>query len=160
VAITGSPLPWIHRDSRKGLYYTQQWRGLNVVRSWPRHRKARRSALQRQKETDFANAVLAIKWLDPTIVSQVQDAFAKGPALWRDYLMSLLYGTAFALTTEEGATIYPRQFHEKVSRALDLLGAETGALLVRADAQWQTLPPGAAGMVLTSRGPALTPAWQ
>ncbi|MFZ1059367.1 MAG: hypothetical protein WAP47_09265 [Candidatus Rokuibacteriota bacterium] len=130
-----------------------------MLRSWPRHRKARRSALQRQKETDFAAAVLAIKWMDPTITATTMDAFRKSPVLWRDFLMSMLYGTAFALTTDEGTTIYPRQFWEKVSRALDLLGAETGAILVRSLGQWQTLPPGTAGTVLTSQGPAALPHW-
>jgi hypothetical protein len=159
VATTASPLPWIRKDSRKGLYYSRQWRGITVAQGWPRRRKARRSALQRQKETDFAAAVLAIKWMDPTLVSAYIDRCKGSQVLWRDALMAQLYGTAFALTSAEGTTIYPQQFYNKVNRALDLIGAETGALFVRAPGQWQTLAPGAPGSRFTSRGPGLTPHW-
>jgi len=159
VALLGAPLPWIRKDSRKGLYYTRLWRGLTVTSIWPRRRKARRSALQRQKERDFAAAVLAIKWMDPTLLSAYIDRCANSQTLWRDQLMAQLYGTAFAFTTAEGTTIVPRGFWQKVSHALDLLGAETGALLVRAVGQWQTLPPGAEGTRLTSNGPDAPPSW-
>jgi hypothetical protein len=98
--------------------------------------------------------------MDPAIVSGYIDAFKASPALWRDQLTALLYGTAFCLTTAEGVTIYPKQFWQKVSNALDLLGAETGALLVRTAGQWQTLPPGQAGSVLTSTGPDNPLTWE
>jgi hypothetical protein len=160
VAVLGTPLPWVRKDSRRGLFYTREWRGRTVISGWPRRRKARRSALQRQKERDFAAAVLALKWLDPRLQAAYIDRCRPSQTLWRDQLMAQLYGTAFTITTSNGQTIYPRSFHEKISRALDQLGAETGALLVRAAAQWQTLPPGAPGLVLTSRGPGLTPTWQ
>jgi hypothetical protein len=151
VTILGAPLPWIQRDARLGLYYTQLWRGLRVVRV---------STGQLARARDFAAAVLAIKWLDPGIIAAAMDANKGSPSLWRDQLMSQIYGTAFALTDAEGKTIYPRQFVEKVTRALDLLGAETGALLVRAPGQWQTLAPGAPGFRLTSNGPGTTPTWR
>jgi hypothetical protein len=159
VALLGPPVPWVRREARRGIWYTRQWRGLTVLSTWPRHRKARRSALQRQREYDFASVVLAIKWLDPELVKATRDEFAGSQILWRDYLMAVLYGTAFALTNDEGRTIYPRQFYEKVSRSLDLLGAETGALLTRGAGQWQTITPGPLGSKFTARGPGLTPHW-
>ena len=159
MALLGPPLPWVRREARHGIYYTRQWRGLTVLSRWPRHRKARRSALQRQKEYDFASVVLAIKWLDPSLLAGTMDAFKGTQVLWRDYLAAMLYGTAFALTTDEGRTLYPRQFYDKINNALDLLGAETGALQVRNGGQWQTLPPGPTGSMLTSGGPGENLRW-
>lgn len=159
MAVIGAPVPWVQRDSRRGLYYVRTWRGLRVLNMWPRRRKARRSALQRQKERDFADVVLAIKWMDPTILSTYIDAAAGSPVLWRDMLMAQLYGTAFLIDFDDGTTLYPKQFVAKISNALDLLGAETGATLVRMPGQWATIAPGAVGTVLTSQGPDALPIW-
>lgn len=160
MAVTGAPLPWVNRDSRRGLYYTRTWRGIRVVSMWPRRRKARRTAKQRQKETDFAAVSLAIKWLDPEILSTTIDAAKGSPVLWRDMLTAQFYGTAFLLDIEGGKTIYPRQFLEKVSGSLDTIGSETGALLVRQIGQWQTVTPAEAGTVWTSTGENTMPQWK
>jgi len=159
MAILGEPIPWVRKEAYEGVFYTRRWRGKRVTSSWPRRRKRRRAALQRQKETDFAAAVLAIKWMDPTIVGQYIDRAKPTQTLWRDALMSQIYGTAFALTSDEMLTIYPQQFWLKVSNSLDKLGFETGALLVRGSGQWQTIAPAAAGLVLTSGGPDTLPTW-
>ena len=159
MAILGAPLPWVRRESYRGVYYVRRWRGRKVLNLWPRRRKQRKSAKQRQRETDFAAAVLAIKWMEPQLKSDYIERCAPAQTLWRDQLMAQLYGTAFAFTTAEGTTIYPKQFYLKVSNALDLLGAETGALLFRQLGQWATLPPGPPGSVLTSSGPGFAPQW-
>lgn len=159
MALLGTPLPWVRKDAREGLFYTRRWRGRVVISSWPGRRRARRSALQRQKERDFAAAVLAIKWMDPQMVAGYRERLAGTGTLWRDQLMAQLYGTAFAITTADGTVLYPQQFWQKVSAALDWLGAESGALLVRGIGQWQTLQPGPAGARLTSNGPDTPPSW-
>ncbi|MFZ1059428.1 MAG: hypothetical protein WAP47_09585 [Candidatus Rokuibacteriota bacterium] len=159
MAILGAPIPWLRHESRKGIYIVRRAGGQVIQQAWPRRRKARRTQLQLRKERDFAAAVLAIKWMDPSILAGYQDRYASSSTLWRDALMATIYGTAFALTTTEGATIYPQQFRDKVSRSLDLLGAESGALLARGAGQWQTIPPGPTGALLTSQGPGSLPQW-
>lgn len=97
--------------------------------------------------------------MDPTIQSTFMDAAAGTGVLWRDMMTAMLYGTLFAIDLEGGTTLHPIQFVEKISRALDLIGAETGAMLIRGQGQWITVRPGEVGQVLTSTGPDSLPTW-
>lgn len=159
MARLGAAIPYVPRASRRGAFMINVWRGIYRAQAWPRRRKAKRSAKQRQLERDFASAQLAIKWMDPQLVANAMDTFKTSKVLWRDFLTAQLYGTLITMVDQTGKEIFPLQFVRKMSAALDLLGAETGAVLVRGAGIWQTLAPGSAGQRFTSNGPDQIPTW-
>lgn len=48
----------------------------------------------------------------------------------------------------------------EVSGVLDILGDDQGSVLYRDETQWDALPPGTAGDVLTTAGVGANPSWQ
>jgi hypothetical protein len=139
--------------------YTRTWRGRLVASIWPRKRKARRTLTQREREEMLRSMVLAIKYTNPETVSHAIDTFKKSRILYRDWLFSVMYGSAIWNLTLDGRPFYPDQFRIAVSKALDELRPQRPGIPARHARHWHILPFGPAGTVLTSQGPGQPPTW-
>lgn len=73
---------------------------------------------------------------------------------------STTLGQLYSVETTDGIEILPYRAKWLVMKSLDLITKTIGSLLVRGDSDWEDIPPGVAGQVLTSQGPNAKPAYQ
>lgn len=83
----------------------------------------------------------AWRYLPAEIKQQLEDAARPYHVRGMDLFLANLIGSLFAITTEDGRTIYPWRARYYVGRALDLIAATPGALLVRGPVRWEGLLP-------------------
>ena len=145
--------------SLRGALVIDTVRGRIRVRRWPRPAtpQQRRAAASWSRwlriQTAFYNLLPA------EFKAQLQEQTRGWPWMPRDLWIAAQRGTLWLLQTTHGVTIYPLQFMEKVSQALDALGQFAGDLLARGPTLWQRIPIGSPGQVLTVQGDPPMPAW-
>lgn len=154
-----APLPGAHRLHLRRTFYVRQWRGLLIAQACPLRPKRTRNPRIKAAQRAMRDATRAWRYQDPQTLAAYVRAFRNTQVLPRDAFTSMLYGTLIAFPTPDGRTLWPHRLATLVSRALDALAAEPGALPVRAAQSWQALRPGPRGALLRSQGPAAPPVW-
>jgi hypothetical protein len=145
--------------SHRGALVIDTVRGRIRVRRWPRRAtpQQRRASAPWSKWLRIQTALYNL--LPAEFKAQLQEQARGWPWMPRDLWIAAQRGTLWLLETADGITIYPLQFMEKVSQALDALGQSAGDLLARGPTLWQRVPIGTPGQVLTVQGTPPMPVW-
>lgn len=134
-------------------------RGQMRVRAWPKKRGKRVAPGTKAYNDWFRDCLALIKRMEPGFLLWCMER-TKGTNIYpRDLAMQLLSGRGVMLVKPDGTKYFPEAYMEDVSLALDSLGQEIGALLLRGPEHWEQLLQGLPGQVLTSGGPDVPPAW-
>lgn len=139
----------LHRAHR-GIVLHSVWRGQSVAKAWPRKRGPKGTPAQLAAREAFGRLASAF--------NDIADSEKLGARLmaegtgytWRDVLMRTMTGRFFLI---DGVNSVDAQ------ETLDAISRQIGALLVRTDAGWLGLSPGAEGEVLTAHGAGALPSY-
>jgi hypothetical protein len=159
MAKLGAPIAYARPVALRGAYTISLHRGVIVASIWPRKHRNRPKKTENERRDWLRNMVLATKWMDSGTSSLIRDQFGGGATLARDIQTMMLAGTAFAFPLDNGKWLLPIRFRNLLWTALDKVIQLPGGPLARHPQRWITAPPGAAGTVLTSNGPAALPSW-
>lgn len=116
--------------------------GRLVATSWPRHARRKKTIEEQDSVDAFDAAELLIHRTDGRILKQIREDVKGTQWLWRDLLMTFMYGTFFLLHDEKGRAIYPMSISTEVSQALDAVTQTPGAMLYRGPNGWVIITPG------------------
>ena len=145
---------------RPGVYYVSKWRGLIVVKKWPRRRKR-----IHPNQQDAVDAFKRATWMArnvPAIEQTVaMDMARTGPFTWKDILLMSYYGTLYTARTEDGELIAPwRLVMDTIQELLAAIGDQQAMLLYHDGTKWAALLAGDDGKVLTAHGSSANPTWE
>jgi hypothetical protein len=151
--------PNVKPYSLKGLVMLDTTRGVPRVRIWPGPRGREPTPTERAYIDLFRLWTRLYSVSDPRIQTDARKFARLTRSFPRDIWAASMHGTLWALTTDEGVTIYPMQAVEKVSESLDVIAQFPGSLLVRGEKLWFALTPGAPGQILSLSGDPPMPTW-
>lgn len=156
---TPVPPAGVRKRSQPGMFVEAEWRGIKVLRKWPRRRTAEENAKRLASCQLFYDRVKTMKTeLAATQIAarQMSDGSALLP---RDVQMMLMSNSYYGTFEIDGQLYFPREAMTEVSTALDVLNRTPGAILYRGPDGWVGLLPGEAGDVLTLSGDPARPTW-
>lgn len=120
-------------------------RGAQRVRRWPRKRPGKGSPKERAVREKFRQAQRAAHYLAPNCKLYIDKQVEGSPLLPRDIVTMMVFGRWAAFVMPDGKEIWPMAARIDVSEALDILGAEEGATLVRGPKYWEAFKGAASG---------------
>lgn len=150
------------RPSLRGSLMIDTVHGKVRIRAWPRKRGKPKTPDQAHRQTKFAMAQLASKFVSPQQMVDVMNARAGTPILPRDVFTSLFYGRLAAFIMTNGKVIWPMAARTDVSDALDVITQTPGYFLRRGNAGWEGVAqPSSLGfrLIQDEMITAPTPAW-
>lgn len=123
-----------------GIAAFNTWRGLLIVKKWPRKRGKRGTPAQMAARAEFTKMVRAVQAMIVEDQVAAHDLATGTAFTWRDVLSS-------AMTMNLVDVEIPLDFTAQA--ALDTIIATPGAILLRGATKWVGLAPQGAGQVLT-----------
>lgn len=146
--------------SLTGKALVTTWRGIAILKKWPRKRK-RPIPPNQQIIVDWFTATNKLFKQLPAESQMWYRQQREGTPLYpRDIYMAHQAGTLFRIILKDGTKRYPVSFRNKVSESLDVFGTQHGSVLFRGEDFWSVLSPGSDGDYLVSRGPDADPEFQ
>ena len=146
--------------SLKGVAYISTWRGIAILRKWPKKQTRPLPAKVLNQQEWFRQANALTKYIAPDMQISAREATKNTPLYPRDILIALMAGTLFSLKLDDGRTLHSVATRNGVSESLDVFGVTQGQVLYRKADHWDVLPPGTEDQVLTTKGPDKDPVWQ
>lgn len=147
-------------NALKGRLQVDTVRGQLRVRNWPSPRGSRATKRQKQMQQWFADCLRLIKRMEPGFLLWCTEVTRRTNIYPRDLAMQLLSGRGVLLVKPDGTTYFPEVFMKDVSLSLDALGQTFGDMLARAAENWEAIPIGTVGQVLTIAAAGELPSWQ
>lgn len=145
--------------SFRGKLYEYESNGRRIIASWPKPRGKPVSEKQALSQKAFKEVAEAVKRTAAEIQNFHRLAAAGTPMLPRDTLFAALYGNGPAIKLYDGRIIKPMANKYLASTVLDAIGWAKGDLLYRGPDQWEVLPLGKPGYVLTLPNDGGVPRW-
>ena len=142
--------------SLKNGFYVRTWRGRLVICKWPRGKSGNIDPGTRQRMEDFKNAQLLAQYMIPQQQIVAREVSAGTALLPRDLLTAAMYGRLWAITMDDGRSLYSMAAANDVSQNLDIIAQLPGDMLARGVDGWERLA-GAPGFIIVSNGPTEAP---
>lgn len=147
------------------------WRGITRVQSWPKKRGLPTDGPARTQLIFFKAVQAIIKWLTPHETEYIREAIKehnrthrgqRGSAAirLRDWQTQRIMGRGIAVVVSPQLTFYPPAVARDASLILDWVAPFPGQILQRTGQQWEAIPSGDPGDVLTAGGPGQPNSWQ
>jgi hypothetical protein len=146
--------------SLKGIAVVSSWRGIPILRRWPKKRKRPLPEKTQEQNDWFTQANRLTKYIAPQLQIVARDAVAGTPLYPRDIQIQLMAGTLFSIKFPGEGIMYSMATRRAVSDSIDVLGQTESGILYRGADFWDVLPPDTAGKVLTTQGPNTAPSWE
>jgi hypothetical protein len=146
--------------SLRGNVYVSTWRGIAILKKWPKKRKNIRPLVNQEQEDWFRQANILTKYIDPEMQITARNAVKGTPLYPRDVQVALMAGRLLGLNLGAEGKLYSMAVKNQVSESLDVITQTVGGLLVRKSDGWDILPQGTTGQVLTSKGPGQLPVYE
>jgi hypothetical protein len=126
---------WWRRKSLRGRVYEQNWRGVKVIRAWPKPKGPNRTPAEAQAESDFKK--LAHAQMNAWPVDRVgAQAIAQGSQYtWRDVLGRAMVGRLIEIIPQTPEALDVAD----IQALLDSISDQPGAMLMRSPSAWVVL---------------------
>lgn len=135
----------------QALIAIQNWRGLRVVKKWPRPRPGPPTPAQQAARDNFKTMVTAQADAMPLDVASAHMIATGSLYTYRDVLARAMVGRLFRIAGIPDMTIQSE---------LDTISDIVGSILVRGPDGWVGLLPQSLNQVLTLQGTPLLPLWE
>lgn len=145
--------------SFRGQFYEYERNGQRIISSWPPKRGKPVSKKQALTQSAFKQVCEAIKRTAGPIQNLHRLAAVGTPMLPRDTLFAAYYGNGPTIKFYDGGVVKPMANKYLASTVLDAIGWTKGDLLYRGPDQWEVLPLGEPGYVLTLPNDGGVPQW-